>query len=128
MDNKEKKINELQENLQSLRKALGWSANDLAEHIGVTRQTIHNIESGKTPISLTQYLAIRSVMQEEIKNKNNDSQNSKIHSIFSELEKQPGYKNNEFLKDFLPIFMTSIPALLSATLSIIEILKGNKDN
>ena len=56
----------LQHNLQYLRKIAGWSAEDLGALIGVTKQTISNLENLKTPLSVTQYIAIRAVLDKRI--------------------------------------------------------------
>ena len=37
-------ITRLQENLQLIRRMAGWTAKELGEKIGVTRQTINNLE------------------------------------------------------------------------------------
>lgn len=59
-------IKKLAKMLPLLRKTLGWSAEQLGEEIGVTRQTINNIERGHTMLSKTQYIAIRSVFDTEM--------------------------------------------------------------
>lgn len=56
----------LQENLSELRKIAGWTAETLAEKIGVTKQTISNIETAKVPMSRVQYITLRSVIECEI--------------------------------------------------------------
>lgn len=59
----------LQSNLLLIRRSLGWSAADLGERVGVTRQTINNLESkssGNYRMTKPLYLAIRSVLKEEI--------------------------------------------------------------
>jgi transcriptional regulator with XRE-family HTH domain len=62
----------LQKNLSSIRKIAGWTSEKLGERIGVTKQTISNLENGKTPMTLTQYIAIRSILDFEIQsNKEN---------------------------------------------------------
>lgn len=63
---KQKQIQCLQDNLSSIRKIAGWTAEELGEQIGVTKQTISNLENKKTPMTLTQYIAIRSVIDYEI--------------------------------------------------------------
>lgn len=65
---REIQIKKLQENLSSIRKIAGWTAEVLGEKIGVTKQTISNIENYKTPMNFTQYIAIRSVLDYEIAN------------------------------------------------------------
>lgn len=62
----EARIQRMQENLATIRKVAGWSAQQLADEIGVTRQTISNLERGKTPLTKTQYIALRYVLNIEI--------------------------------------------------------------
>ena len=59
-------INRFQNILPLVRGSLGWSAEELGDRIGVTRQTINNIERKKTPLSKTQYIAMRSVIDAEV--------------------------------------------------------------
>lgn len=69
MENKkEDYIERLQNSLTIIRKVAGWSAEDLGNLIGVTKQTISNIENKKTPMTLTQYIAIRAIIDYEIQN------------------------------------------------------------
>jgi len=68
-EKKQKQIQMLQQNLCSIRKIAGWTAEQLGEKIGVTKQTISNLENSKTPMSLTQYIAIRSILDYEIASK-----------------------------------------------------------
>ena len=65
-ERKQKQIQLLQQNLSSIRKIAGWTAEQLGERIGVTKQTISNLENSKVPMSLTHYIAIRSVLDYEI--------------------------------------------------------------
>ena len=62
----------LQKYLSLIRKAAGWTAEDLGEKIGVTKQTISNIETGKSKLSKTQYLAIQMVISQKIATTPND--------------------------------------------------------
>lgn len=62
-------IQRMQKNLLLIRRAIGWTAIEFGERIGVTRQTINNIENGRNKLTKTQYLAMRSVIDAEcIKN------------------------------------------------------------
>ena len=61
-----KQIKKLQKNLSSIRKIAGWTAATLGEKIGVTKQTISNLENQKTPMTFTQYIAIRAVLDAEV--------------------------------------------------------------
>ena len=59
-------IERLQDNLLLLRRAVGWTAEELGERIGVTRQTINNLEGKRSKLTKTQYIAIRAVFEAEI--------------------------------------------------------------
>lgn len=58
----EKEILELCKNLKSYRKAVGWSQEQFADKVGITRQTIASIESGKKLPSKTITLAILHIL------------------------------------------------------------------
>lgn len=49
-----------------VRKAVGWSAEEFGDKIGVTRQTISNLENKRIHITKTTYIAMRFVLDEEI--------------------------------------------------------------
>ena len=55
----------MQDNLLLIRRTVGWTAEEFGEKIGVTRQTINNIESGRNKLTKTQYIAMRSVLDAE---------------------------------------------------------------
>ena len=61
-------IKRLQNILPTLRACANWSVQEFAEMLGVTRQTINNLEKvdGGTEMSKIQYLAIRSLFSYEI--------------------------------------------------------------
>ena len=65
MDTNEKKIERLQNNLFAIRKIIGWTTEDFANRIGVTKQTISNLENKKSKMTLTQYIAIRAILDYE---------------------------------------------------------------
>lgn len=56
----------MQKNLLLIRRTVGWTAEEFGDRIGVTRQTINNIESGRNKLTKTQYIAMRSVLDAEI--------------------------------------------------------------
>lgn len=58
----EKEIGKLQMNLGIIRKLAGWSPKELDDMIGSTKQTIYNLENMKSPMSLSQYISIRSLI------------------------------------------------------------------
>ena len=59
-------IQRMQDNLLLIRRAIGWTASEFGEQIGVTRQTINNIESWRNKLTKIQYIAMRSVIDAEI--------------------------------------------------------------
>ena len=59
-------IARMQTHLLLIRRAVGWTAEEFGERIGVTRQTINNIESGRSRLTKTQYIAMRSVLDAEM--------------------------------------------------------------
>lgn len=69
----EQRLSNLQNNLATIRKVAGWTSDRLGEEIGVTRQTISNLEKNRTPLTKTQYLAIRAVLNQEILAENNSA-------------------------------------------------------
>lgn len=71
MSTDNRQIEKLQTNLSSLRKIAGWTAEDLGNELDVTKQTISNIETGKTKMSRVQYIAIRAVLDMEAKKNEN---------------------------------------------------------
>jgi transcriptional regulator with XRE-family HTH domain len=52
--------------LAAIRKIAGWTAEELGDMIGVTKQTISNLETGNSKMTPTQYIAIRAVLDSEM--------------------------------------------------------------
>ncbi len=71
-------IQRMQDNLLLIRRAIGWTAAEFGDQIGVTRQTINNIESGRNKLTKTQYIAMRSVIDAEIVKHPNETEMVKI--------------------------------------------------
>lgn len=97
MDDKNKKtaqIVRLQKNLSSIRKIAGWTAEQLGEKIGVTKQTISNLENEKTPMTLTQYIAIRAIIDYEIQSNKENEVLPKVVEIL--LDKEEEYSEEEY--------------------------------
>ena len=59
-------IDKFQENLGPIRKVAGWTTQQLTDELGVARQTVSNLETGKSPMTKLQYLALRTVFSAEI--------------------------------------------------------------
>ena len=64
-------IKKLQHNLSSLRKLAGWTAEDLGRKVGVTKQTVSNLENCRTSMSKIQYIAIRTILDYEARSNQN---------------------------------------------------------
>ncbi len=85
-------ISRLQTHLSTIRKAAGWSGERLANELGITKQTVSSLETGKTQMTKMHYLAIRAVLNNEIAVSGNEDL-AKIIQLFvdqpvaSELEK-----------------------------------------
>ena len=58
-------ISQFQENLGASQ-VCGWTTQQLANELGVARQTISNLETGRSPMTKLQYLALRTVFSAEI--------------------------------------------------------------
>ena len=61
-----KEIDTMRHNLVHIRKVCGMSATEFGGLIGVTRQTINNIEYGRNKLTQAMYLAILYVMEKRI--------------------------------------------------------------
>ena len=59
-------IENFQISMKAIRLLMGYSIIELAEYIGVTRQTINNLESGKSKMSVMQFLSIAAVVDNYI--------------------------------------------------------------
>ena len=71
----------MQDNLSDLRKIAGWTAEVLAGKLGITKQTISNIENQKVKISTIQYIAIRSVLECEIASNQSNTTLRKVMGV-----------------------------------------------
>ena len=80
------KIRNLQNYLPAIRKLFGWPAAVLADKIGVSKQTISNLENKKTKMSKTQYIAVKAVMEYEIRNRNDSTYLLEIAAALLDLD------------------------------------------
>lgn len=64
-------IDQFQGNLSAIRKVAGWTTQRLADELGVARQTVSNLETGRTAMTKLQYLALRTVFNAEIAQRDN---------------------------------------------------------
>jgi len=97
IENKDSQVLLLQQNLAAIRKIAGWTAEQLADRIGVTKQTISNLETGKTPMNLTQYIAIRAILDHEIET---NKENTVLPQVVTILVDKGDELNEEDYKKF----------------------------
>ncbi len=95
----EKRIELFQKNLGTIRKVAGWTTERFGEEIGVTRQTISNLEKGRTPMTKTQYLACRAVLTYEIA----ESENQGLARVIRTLVDEPA-ENASSVEPYTHIF------------------------
>lgn len=105
----EQQIKRLQANLLFIRKIAGWTAQDLGDRIGVTKQTISNLETGKAKLTQTQYIAIRAVLEYEIQT---NKENTVLPQVISILLND---KNEESFDEEKEKEITSAVATIAAT-------------
>ena len=64
---KDFEIERLQDNLQLIRKAGGWSGTEFGKMIGLSKQSIGNLEHKTVKMSKAQYIAIRCILDHATK-------------------------------------------------------------
>ena len=100
MDNNNQiQISRLQQNLTAIRKIAGWTAEELGKKIGVTKQTISNLENKKTPMNLTQYIAIRAILDYEIANNKENTVLPQVVTILLDKADELDEKDYDSLKE-----------------------------
>jgi transcriptional regulator len=83
----DKDIIKLQNNLLLIRNAGGWTAEEFGDKLGVTKQTISNLENKKTEMTKIQYIAIRAILDYEMEeNPNNELLRSAVNLAFYSAE------------------------------------------
>lgn len=95
--NRERMINSMQSSLKVVRQICGWSAQELGEYIGVTRQTINNIENQKTSMSATQYVALCAVLDKKVKEEPHIMQT--VVAVLSGNDRSNKQKENQFFNN-----------------------------
>ena len=87
----------LQDNLKSIREILNWTSADLGDLIGVTKQTISNIETKNSKLTKLHYIAIRTVVDFEIeKLKSTDSDRAERACMLLEVLSKAEEENLDF--------------------------------
>lgn len=112
-------IKRMQEHLLLIRRALGWTASYFGDKIGVTRQTINNIEAGRNELTKTQYIAMRSVIDDEIVRLtalNKDSKAAKlIYKLLDVYVDHPENYNKDEKQELLKDANMVLPSILAKT-------------
>jgi transcriptional regulator with XRE-family HTH domain len=110
------RISLLGENLLLFRQSLGWSAAELGERVGVTRQTINNIENpnNTTKLNKTLYLAIRCVFAEEISS--NPDGTKILQELLAALIDNPDDYNEAQRKDIIEQAKMITPLIMTKTM------------
>ena len=112
----ESKIRRFQENLAPIRKIAGWKAEELGDRIGVTKQTISNLETGNSKMSPMQYLAIRRLLDEKMKDDPENVVLPKVLQLLLDSDEPLEGKDYEALKLSIAAVSTSagigIPAVV----------------
>lgn len=110
-------ISKLQTNLASIRKIAGWTAEVLGNKIGVTKQTISNLENNKTPMNFTQYIAIRAVLDAEIEKSHDNEVLARVVTILLDSEDTlEEIEYQEVQKSVETVAATAVGGITGATL------------
>lgn len=107
----------MQDNLCDLRKIAGWTAETLAGKLGVTKQTISNLENQKVKLSRIQYIAIRAVFECEIASNPNNTTLRKVMGVL--FEAMPSVYDTR--KEEIRTAMLSIASISAAGLTGLQL-------
>ena len=107
----------MQENLLLIRRTVGWTAEEFGEKIGVTRQTINNIESGRNKLTKTQYIAMRSVLDAEMSQKPEETEMLKV--LLDVLVDNPENYSEENRSELLAKANMIAPSILAGTSALV---------
>ncbi len=111
----------MQKNLLLIRRAVGWTAEEFGEKIGVTRQTINNIESGRNKLTKTQYIAMRSVLDAEMVQNPEDTEMLKV--LLDVLVDHPNNYSEDHCNELLAKANMMTPSILAGTTSRADVSK-----
>ncbi len=75
-------IQTMQNYLSILRKLNAWTAEDVGNRIGLTKQSISNLENFKVSMTKTQYIALRTVFEYEIRYGSNEVLKKAMYILF----------------------------------------------
>lgn len=82
------RIKRLQHSLSTIRKIAGWTTEQMGEKIGVTKQTISNLENGKNSMNFSQYIALRTILDYEIETNTENEVLSKVITILLDSDEE----------------------------------------
>lgn len=112
--NESDRIKRFQDNLLLIRKATGWSEAEFGERIGVTRQTINNLETKKNTLTKTQYIAMRAVLNDEIIHSMSDTKDTEmLICILEALVDNPEKYSTQEKKNILEKANLLTPAIIT---------------
>lgn len=125
MTTEEREIGELQKNLEMLRKLFGWTAEQVGNRLGVTKQTVLNLEHGKPVMSKIQYIAIRTVMETEAMSREGEEKENllKVLSIVFNEDKSITKEQREKAIDAAKVVSTATAA--GAGITAMGVLTGS---
>ena len=117
----DEEIKRLDEILLLVRGAVGWTAQEFGDRIGVTRQTINNLETHRRNCHLTkiQYIAIRSVLDEEMDKHPKDTEMLRV-ILDAFVDRPEKYKDEDRMEMYKKARMLS-PAIMNGSCSRTEI-------
>lgn len=114
-------VERFQEYMLLIRRAVGWSAEEFGERIGVSRQTINNLEGKRNKLTKAQYIAIRSSLDVEIRQHPEDTDVLRlILDVF--VDHPENYDSKEREELFTKANMIT-PSILAGTTSRKEVSK-----
>ncbi len=106
-------IKRMQKHLLLIRQTAGWTAEEFGDKIGVTRQTINNIERGRSSLTKTQYIAMRSVLDAEMIQSPEDTEMLKV--LLDVLVDHPENYSEEERSQVLEKANMMVPSILAGT-------------
>ena len=115
-------IQRMQDNLLLIRRTIGWTAAEFGDQIGVTRQTINNIESGRNKLTKTQYIAMRSVIDAELVKHPEETQ--MVKTLLDMLVDHPENYSKTDYNELLEKANLMSPSILAGTATRETVSKG----
>ena len=88
----------LKENLPTIRKIIGFSADELGKLIGLTRQSVTNLETGNTKLTTLHFRAITQVIDEIYTEKICSGDNPIIFIVMTVFIKAEELEEDEYIK------------------------------